>query len=287
MSESNFQIRTVRQLWGVTEPWEYAFPKIKKNGYYAVETAPALLSHEEQQRLRSFLNQYDLKLVYQIHTDKYDLGKKDKNIENHLRTFRNEVRNAKEWKAYFINSHTGYDGWNEQERTYFFEKILEIEKEEKVTVSHETHRRRVLFNPWVTRDLLFKFPSLKICADLSHFFCVVHDTLDNEMDIIELIGKHCIHIHARVGYDQGPQVPDPRDPVWLPWLEAHERCWDVIWKAQRASGCQFSHLEPEFGPYPYCHTLPYTNMPVVDIWEVSEWVMKREVERFNKMFPSK
>jgi hypothetical protein len=83
-----------------------------------------------------------------------------------------------------------------------------------------------------------------------------------------------------VGYDQGPQVPDPRvqhiialfltvcnllhikvvtilhilfcsfflkDPVWMPWLEAHERCWEVIWKAQKAANRQFSHMEPEFG----------------------------------------
>jgi hypothetical protein len=66
------------------------------------------------------------------------------------------VKKAKEWDAYFINSHTGYDGWNEQERIRFFEKILEIEKAEGVTVSHETHRRRVLYNPWVTRDLLLR-----------------------------------------------------------------------------------------------------------------------------------
>jgi hypothetical protein len=48
-----------------------------------VETAPALLSQDQQQRLKNLLKQYDLKLVYQIHTDKYEFGKKDKNMEVH------------------------------------------------------------------------------------------------------------------------------------------------------------------------------------------------------------
>lgn len=57
----------VRQLWGVDD-WASAFPKIKANGYFAVETCPGLLGEEQRQLLRSLCEQYGLKLVFQIHT---------------------------------------------------------------------------------------------------------------------------------------------------------------------------------------------------------------------------
>jgi hypothetical protein len=33
-------------------------------------------------------------------------------------------------------------------------------------VHHETHRGRVLYSPWVTRDLLPRHPTLTLVADL-------------------------------------------------------------------------------------------------------------------------
>jgi len=184
--------------------------------------------------------------------------------------------------AIFVNSHSGYDGWSFEENVEFFSQILEIEKEVGIVVCHETHRRRALYNPWICRDLLRRFPELKICADLSHWFTVVEDTLDDELDIIELLGKHCVHIHCRVGHSQGPQVPDPRAPEWMPWVEAHERVWDIIWREMKHVGREFLYLEPEFGPPPYLWTLPYTNVPVTNLWDVCEWFKDRQQERFLK-----
>lgn len=41
-------------------------------------------------------------------------------------------------------------------RNEFFEAALRIEQEMGVMVVHETHRRRVLYNPFVARDLCRK-----------------------------------------------------------------------------------------------------------------------------------
>lgn len=41
-----------------------------------------------------------------------------------------------------------------------------------VSVSHETHRGRALFNPFITAHLLNKFPTLYITADWSHWTVV-------------------------------------------------------------------------------------------------------------------
>ena len=55
-------------------------------------------------------------------------------------------------------------------------KALEIEKELQIPIVHETHRRRIFWNPFQLRDLLKEnslLRSLKINLDISHWVCVV------------------------------------------------------------------------------------------------------------------
>jgi len=280
--EHKLQLRTVRHLWGVEEAWETVIPKIKKNGYYAIETPPHIFPEEDRKRLKNLLQQNDLKFISQFHTDSYEPGKRSKDVQHHIDNFRKQMEIAKDMGAIYCNSHSGYDGWSTKERDHFFTEALQIEKHFGLTVAHETHRRRIFYNPWDTRDILQKFPDVKVTADLSHWFCVLSDKLDGEMDIINLTAQHTIYIHARVGYDNGPQVNDPRDPANLHWVEAHERCWDLMWKAQAEKKLEYTYLCPEFGPPTYMHVQPYTQMPVVNLWDICEWTAHREVARFNR-----
>jgi hypothetical protein len=73
------------------------------------------------------------------------------------------------------------------------------------------------------------------------------DILDSELDCVELVSKHCHYIHARVGYDNGPQVNDPRAPENLSWVENHEKMWDIIWKEQANQNKKETFICPEFG----------------------------------------
>jgi len=276
------KIRTVRHLWGVEEAWETALPKIRDNGYYAIETPLHFLSAQDKRRLALLLEKNGLKLINQIHTDSYLPGKRSKDVEHHIQNFKDGLETAKQYGAVFCNSHSGYEGWTNEQKEHFFSECLRLEKEYGINVCHETHRRRIFYNPWDTRDILLKFPDLKVTADLSHFFVVLSNNLDEEMDIIKLIAERTLLIHARVGYDNGPQVNDPRAEENLEWVEAHERCWDEIWKSQHRRNLEFTYLEPEFGPPSYMHTLPFTQVPVTNLWEICEWQTKRQVERFHK-----
>jgi sugar phosphate isomerase/epimerase len=281
---------TVRQLWGVDpETWPVTIKKIKKNGYTAVECAPHMWDDATKQALREELKKNDLKLVYQIHTDAYqNYPKKDKTVNGHVELFKSQLNDAKEnWGEFllFVNCHSGYDGWNREQRESFFGSVLEHCSKDELVVCHETHRSRVLYNPWVTLELVEKFPQLKITADLSHWFNVIERKLDDEMEIIEKIAPHVHHIHGRVGHSQGPQVPDPNHPMWSEWLEAHERCWDCIWKIRAKNGAPVTYFEPEFGPPPYAWVTGY-GAPQVNVWDICEWVTIRETERFAKLFHS-
>jgi len=282
------QLATVRHLWGVNfQDWSLAFPRIKANGYVAVETCPYSLSENERSSLKSMCLNNNLKLVYQIHTDAYSkFPKRDKTVEGHIASFEAQLKDVTTNYSdivLFVNSHSGYDGWNAQQRDMFFAAAAELEKNFPTVICHETHRSRVLYNPWVTAELVDKFPNLKLTADLSHWFNVCERKLDDEMDVIEKIASRIHHIHARVGFAQGPQVPDPSNALWIEWLEAHERCWDTIWATLHKNGVKATYLEPEFGPPPYCWTTGYGD-PVVDIWRVCEWITKREVSRFAEKY---
>jgi hypothetical protein len=40
-------------------------------------------------------------------------------------------------------------------------------------------------------------------------------------------------------------------------------------------------LTPEFGPPPYLHTLPYSQMPVSDLTCIVDWMARRQAIRFQ------
>lgn len=122
----------------------------------------------------------------------------------------------------------------------FFTDVLAWQKEKDYKVYHETHRKRFLHSPWVARSFVEKFPDLKLVADLSHWVCLA-ETNPSDPDLTAVIEKYAgqfLHTHCRVGYDHGPQVPDPRAAGWLEYMEGHERWWDSIWQAAAANGVE-------------------------------------------------
>ena len=89
------------------------------------------------------------------------------------------------------------------------------------------------------------------------------------------------HIHARVGYAEGPQVPDPRAPEYLSALERHEGWWDQIITEQTRRGVTSITVEPEHGTDGYQQRLPYTMVETADIWEVNKWIRDRQEKRMG------
>ena len=104
------------------------------------------------------------------------------------------------------------------------------------------------------------------------------------MDVIEAIAANVHHIHARVGYDQGPQVPHPAAPEYANALEAHQRWWQLIWETQQRNGYTLTTMTPEFGPDGYLHHLPFSNKPVADLRQINQWMMQIERRRFGELF---
>jgi sugar phosphate isomerase/epimerase len=260
-----------RHLWGVSGSWEEVFPKFKAAGYHGIETS--VPPPEDCERLQRLLSQHGLELILQVFTS-------GETVDAHLESFRRQIEEARLLRPHLINAHSGRDAWDESEALRFFERALAIEDAAGVTVAHETHRGRILFQPWICRRLLAQFKRLQLCCDYSHWVCVCERLLEDQHEILQQCASRCVHLHARVGYEQGPQVSDPRAPEYAAQLAAHESWWRMIWDAQDGRGDETSTLTPEFGPPGYAHTLPFTGMPVSDVWEICDWQARRQAANF-------
>ena len=134
-----------------------------------------------------------------------------------------------------------------------------------------------------TLALLKELPDLKLNIDLSHWCCVTESMLDDHEEAVQMALQRSVHLHARVGYENGPQVPDPRVQEW----EAHQGRFEVWWKkyveVQRDRNGVICSVTPEYGPPTYLHTIPSTGLPAADLWEVCLWSATRFREIYDTM----
>ena len=137
-----------------------------------------------------------------------------------------------------------------------------------------------MFTPWTTAALLRRFPELHLTADFSHFVNVSERLLDDQADNLALCIARARHVHGRVGHEQGPQVNDPRAPEWHTHLALHEAWWDGIVRTRQRAGAATFTFNPEFGPPAYMMTLPHTQQPVTDLWDVCLWMANRFKQRY-------
>jgi sugar phosphate isomerase/epimerase len=179
-----------------------------------------------------------------------------------------------------INVHSGRDWWHFDEGCRFFEQALRVQEASSAPVAHETHRGRTLFHPAVTRTYLDRFPDLRLTADFSHWTNVCESMLGDQEEAVGRAIDATIHLHARVGYEQGPQVPDPRAPEWEPYVATFEQWWDRILRRHEERG-EILTVDPEFGPPHYMHTIPHTREPVADLWDVCLWMRDRLATRWS------
>jgi hypothetical protein len=264
------KLKIYKSLWGMTGSLDEQFARIAAADYDGIECAVEEIANAD--KFKAMLRKYSLDYIPLIYTEGV----------NHLENFRRLVWLASTFEPKKIVAHAGRDFWSFSEQMKFFEAALWIEKEFGIPIAHETHRRRPLFSPMNALGLMRELPELKINADLSHWCCVTESMLVDHAEVIALAASRTIHIHSRVGYENGPQVPDPRAPEWAAHLTKFESWWKLIIDEHKKRGEEELTFTPEYGPPNYMQTIPFENKPVSDLWEVCLW----SAERFRKMFAS-
>ncbi|HEY3235089.1 MAG TPA: hypothetical protein VGJ84_10240 [Polyangiaceae bacterium] len=261
------KLKVFKVLWGMHgDTPEEQMKLIKEAGYDGVEggimpfDGPRYLEH---------IARYELEHIPMIMTEGPD----------HLASFRSQLKVFASWKPLQITSLSAKDNLPIREQIAFFRGALEAEQEYGVPVAHETQRGRALCNPWSTAEILDAVPGLKLAADFAHWMCVCESTLEDYPEVA-IACERALHLHGRIGYEQGPQVPDPRAPEYQRHVERHEALWDMVLAAHRRAGRTTLTFDPDFGAPDYMHTLPYTRQPVASLWDITLWMADRFRRRF-------
>ncbi len=250
-----------RALWGMTGAFEEQIERVAAAGYDGFEFWPEQWTIERSVIMKLAERHHLKMIVGALITSKEELAPK--------------LSGLAEFEPVRVNLHSGRDNMTRDEACAFFEESLRVEAKLSVPVGHETHRGRILFTPWATADYLRQFPDLHITADYSHWVNVCERLPLDEANALELANSRAVHIHGRVGYEEGPQVPDPSAPEYAGQLAWHETQWQRIRHLQANANADVLTFTPEYGPPNYLHTLPHTHVPVADLWNVCLWGAER------------
>ena len=272
-----------KTLWGHAGTFAEAITSARAHGFDGIEGQAPADAATRQEGTRP-LADAGLDFIAEICTAGSYVPDRRASPAEHLESFRRQAGASLELAPRFLTVIAGCDAWPFEVSAEFFAAAMEVARNLGVTASFETHRSRSMFNPWITRDLLLALPELRLTCDFSHWCCVCERLIDTAPDVLELCAERAHHIHARVGYDQGPQVPHPAAPEYREAVEAHERWWTRLWRAQAARGMESSTMTPEFGPDGYLHCHPFTKEPVADLEEINAWMAARQRERFKLLF---
>ncbi|KAI1290999.1 xylose isomerase-like protein [Xylaria venustula] len=255
-----------RTVWGIAPEddfsgWTRYFPEWKRLGYEGIEIDVHcfFLSAEQLQQVQALASEAGLKISALIFSGwGATIGPRPRGLtpDVQLGIYRENIRIAKSLKPVKINAHSGSDFWTPDEAVYFYQKTLEIDREEgfEGRVSHETHRNRAFFTPYTTDYVLQRVPQLKITADFSHWVVVSERLLDGPEDaeLLDRVIPHVDHIHTRIGTTQSSQCPAPLDPAFTAEREFFEKVWIKIikHKAEKDPNVTITWV-PEYGPFPY------------------------------------
>ena len=261
-------LKVYHAFWGMEGTLREKMERAAQHGYDGVEgPLPSLQEENEFHELRE---EFGLGYIPQIYTHGH-----------HEESFLAQVERAIQFRPHLINSHSGKDYWGEEEQDRFFAYAVHVESQFGVPIGHETHRGRSMFTPRSTARLLLKFPELRLTADYSHFTCVCESLLHDQEEDMTIIMERTIHLHARIGFEQGPQVPHPAAPEYAYAVERFEGWWETILNRRKLEGHQVTTVTPEFGPPGYMPRIPYTGQPVADLFEVNHWMANRLRDRYQ------
>lgn len=204
-------------------------------------------------------------------------------VEEHLSSLESHFLRAAEIEPLLVNSHTGRDHFSLEDNLRIFEAGEKLVEKTGIPLLHETHRGRALFSIPATHAFLQAMPSLRLTADFSHWVCVHESNLSDQATGLAQAMAASGHIHARVGFDEGPQISDPRNPAHQPWLALFTSWWKSIIQLRSDDGCEWLTIAPEFGPAPYMPLSGKSELPIGDAWEINGWMMSYLRSEFAPM----
>jgi len=273
---AGFQLKVLATNWGFDGSLDSYCAKAKKEGYDGIEIWWPTDNKPAQEELFAALKNNQLEVGFLC-------GVAQTDPQEHLDHFKKMIDAAAKQniqRPLYINCHSGRDHFGFETNKKFVEHTIALSKETGITICHETHRSRIMFAAHVAKEYIQKYPELKLTFDVSHW-CNVHESLlADQKETVDMALERVEHIHARIGHQEGPQVNDPRAPEWDEAMKAHFAWWDKVLERKKKNGERMTILT-EFGPPTYMPTLPYTQQPLANQWEINVHMMKLLRKRYQ------
>lgn len=245
------------EMWD--DPLGVFLQRVKASGFDATEIYLGSL-HESPADIARLHADFGLRLIGQILTS-------GQTYQDHIKSLESQFEFAAQCQVVFINSHAGRDIFSFAQNLQIFQRATQLSQSSGIPILVETHRGRPTYSAIETRKYLEALPELRLTADFSHWMVVHESDLTDQQPTLKLAISRADYIHARVGYAEGPQIPDPRAPEWQGVVATHLGLWQQIIDHCKSNGKDSLYITPEFGPPAYMYTLPFTNEPVGDAWE--------------------
>ncbi|MEH6306327.1 TIM barrel protein [Olivibacter sp. CPCC 100613] len=256
-------IKILSPLWGY-ECLEYKtfLEKVKKAGYDGYDLwLPDC--KKDRHLLYNFLQKHEMTLVTHQH------AANGRTFNEFKASYVRELLACAEPGPLLINSHTGRDYFPLEQHIVLVDIAEEISAKTGVVIVHETHRGRLGYSPQMMQTIFNLRKQVKITADFSHWTCVTESMLQYFENTVKEAIRRTRHVHARIGYEQGPQVPDPRAAKYQYALNHFLYWWDQIVETNKEIGTKLLSFTTEFGPFPYMPADPVTSEPLADQFELN------------------
>lgn len=269
-----FDLKIMAPYWGFNGSVSAFCEKAKTSGYDGVEILwPA--DATVQKELFAALKTFQLAIGFLCRGDGPEPAV---HLDAYKKVLAAAINNGFQ-KPLYINAHSGKDYFSNEDNLKFIDAALDIERIYNIPVYHETHRGRMLYAAPAALPFFRLKKELRITLDISHWCCVSESLLEDQWETVNLALARTAHIHSRVGHPEGPQVGDPRAPEWKAALDAHFAWWDRVVAQKKEKGEPLTMLT-EFGPPSYMPTIPFTNQPVADQWEINVHMMQLWRKRY-------
>ena len=267
---NNMEIKYICTYWGCEHLSAKEFlSNVMQNGYDGVEINFPDDEHfiaefnAELNRIRNTVNPNFIFIAQQV------LPNKKETVNEYIDRITQRLEFIIQLKPNYINSHTGKDFFDFSDNCKIIEICNQLTRVSGIPIWHEIHRGRFSFHLKTLVSYLDIFPKINLIADFSHFSVVSESDLHDQYDLLSKIYPNIKHIHARIGFEQSPQVNNPFAPEWKTYLEQYLSWWKEIIAIQKNKKSTIYTITPEFGPFPYMPQEPFTKKPLSNQWEIN------------------
>lgn len=273
MSARSGELVLVRPQWGFPGDAIELCLEASSAGMEAVEMQ-AFSDPREAKRVHETRRNLGLRWICEVATGDWVVPHPDRSDGDHLIDLELAIGQAIDHDALLVSAMIGSDTWPISRSVDVLGRAIDIARANGVQLGLETHRSRSLHHPMPALEILRQLPDARVTCDFSHWVVSCERLLEGFEDAVELACDRCLHIHSRVGYEQGPQVPHPEAPEYKRHWQAHLMWWRRCWLAMERRGQQVVTMNPEYGADGYQHTLPFSGSPVGSLPDCIRWTSR-------------